>query len=107
MTAELLNVCTERDKQEQLNNYDSFDRKIGQDDGSGMSLINLISDNKSAFENAVIDGLNREQEALAVRKVVAALPELERKVVELYYFFEGKCELTCRMQKRWKTLEKV
>ena len=89
MTAELLNIRTERGRQEPLNNCDSLDREITQDDGSKTTLLDLTADRQSDFENDVIEGLNREQEALAVREAVAALPEQMCRVVELYYF-EGR-----------------
>lgn len=86
MTTELLNIRTERGRQDPLNNCDSLDREITQDDGSKTTLLDLTADKQSDFENDVIEGLNREQEALAVREAVAALPEQMCRVVELYYF---------------------
>lgn len=87
MTAELLNIRTERGKNEPLNNCDSLDRQIEQGDGSTTTLLELIADKEtSSFEDDVLEALNRDQEAVIVREAVAALPDLERLVIELYYF---------------------
>lgn len=87
MTAELLNIRTERGRQEPLNNCDSLDRQIEQDDGSTTTLLDLVVDQQScSFEMDVLEALDRDQEAKAVREAVAALPDLERLVIERYYF---------------------
>lgn len=90
VTQELLSIRTERGRQEPLNNCDSLDRPIDPEDCEGATLGEFISDPvSSSLEDDVLEGLNREQEALAVHEAVAALPEQMRRVVELYYF-EGR-----------------
>lgn len=87
MTAELLNIRTERGRQEPLNNADSLDRQIEQGDGSTTTLLDLVADQQScSFEMDVLEAMDRDQEAKAVREAVAALPETERLVIEQYYF---------------------
>lgn len=87
MTAELLNIRTERGRQEPLNNCDSLDRQIEQGDGSTTTLLDLVVDQQScSFEMDVLEAMDRDQEAKAVREAVAALPEMERLVIEWYYF---------------------
>lgn len=90
VTQELLGIRTEGGRQEPLNNCDSLDRLIDPEDGEGATLGEFIPDPvSSSLEDDVLEGLNREQEALAVREAVAALPKQTRRVVELY-FFENK-----------------
>lgn len=87
MTAELLNIRTERGRQEPLNRADSLDRQIEQGDGSTTTLLDLVADKETcSFEMDVLEAMDRDQEAKAVREAVAALSETERLVIEWYYF---------------------
>ena len=65
MTAELLGYRTERGRREPLNNCDSLDRPISTDEGEDSTLGDFIQDPAAGFEDDVIEGLNREQEAKA------------------------------------------
>lgn len=84
--AELLNIRTERGRREPLNYADSLNRPLDADDSDGASLLDVVDDPDADFIDDLLDGLDAEQEAKAVRKAVESLPEQLREVITLHYF---------------------
>ena len=84
--AELLNIRTERGRREPLNNCGSLDSPLDADDSDGASLIDVVGDPDADFIDDLLDGLNAEQEAQAVREAVKELPEQLREVITRHYF---------------------
>lgn len=84
--AELLNIRTERGRREPLNYADSLNRPLDADDSDGASLLDVVDDPDADFIDDLLDGLNAEQEAQAVREAVEELPEQLREVITRHYF---------------------
>jgi RNA polymerase sigma factor (sigma-70 family) len=84
--AELLNIRTERGRREPLNYADSLNRPLDADDSDGASLLDVVDDPDADFIDDLLDGLDAEQEAKAVREAVESLPEQLREVITLHYF---------------------
>lgn len=84
--AELLNIRTERGRREPLNYADSLNRPLDADDSDGASLLDVVDDPDADFIDDLLDGLDAEQEAKAVREAVESLPEQLREVITRHYF---------------------
>ena len=84
--AELLNIRTERGRREPLNHADSLNRPLDADDSDGASLLDVVGDPGADFLPDLLDDLNTEQEAEAVREAVKGLPEQLREVITRHYF---------------------
>lgn len=84
--AELLNIRTERGRREPLNYADSLNRPLDADDSDGASLLDVVDDPDADFIDDLLDGLDAEQEAKAVREAVEELPEQLREVITRHYF---------------------
>lgn len=84
--AELLNIRTERGRREPLNYADSLNRPLDADDSDGASLLDVVDDPGADFLPDLLDGLDAEQEAKAVREAVESLPEQLREVITRHYF---------------------
>lgn len=84
--AELLNIRTERGRREPLNHADSLNRPLDADDSDGASLLDVVDDPGADFLPDLLDGLDAEQEAKAVREAVESLPEQLREVITRHYF---------------------
>ena len=84
--AELLNIRTERGRREPLNYAESLNRPLDTDDSDGASLLDVVDDPDADFIDDLLDGLDAEQEAKAVREAVESLPEQLREVITRHYF---------------------
>jgi RNA polymerase sigma factor (sigma-70 family) len=84
--AELLNTRTERGRREPLNYADSLNRPLDADDSDGASLLDVVDDPDADFIDDLLDGLDAEQEAKAVREAVESLPDQLREVITRHYF---------------------
>lgn len=84
--AELLNIRTERGRREPLNYAESLNRPLDADDSDGASLLDVVGDPGADFLPDLLDDLNTEQEAEAVREAVKGLPEQLREVITRHYF---------------------
>lgn len=84
--AELLNIRTERGRREPLNHADSLNRPLDADDSDGASLLDVVGDPGADFLPDLLDGLDAEQEAKAVREAVESLPDKLREVITRHYF---------------------
>ncbi|MBQ1372071.1 MAG: sigma-70 family RNA polymerase sigma factor [Oscillospiraceae bacterium] len=84
--AELLNIRTERGRREPLNYADSLNRPLDAEDSDGASLLDVVDDPDADFIDDLLDGLDAEQEAKAVREAVESLPEQLREVITRHYF---------------------
>ena len=87
MTSELLNIHTERGRQEPLNKSTSLDKEIALKDGSTATVADLIPDNSSLdVIDSILDKLDRETEASIVWNAVARLPERQQRIIYAHYY---------------------
>ncbi len=85
-TRELLNIRTERGRLDPLNNCGSLDSPLDGDNSDGANLHEVVGDPGAEFLDDLLEGLNTEQEAAAVRQAVEDLPEQLREIITRHYF---------------------
>ena len=87
MTAELLNIKTERGRQEPLNNCTSLDKEIDMNDGSTATIADVIPDKESAaFVDNIIETISRAAESKIIHETIKQLPERQQRIINAHYF---------------------